>query len=261
MQPWTPDGHAALGRPGLEHVHRLEDLSHRSWPPLLTAPLGGWTLRAGAGITPPDQQRLAAYALHPDAAAAPDRDQGLVRPAEADAAGAALPRQRAGDGRASRRLGGLRRGAGARGPADGGRERCRAGRRLADRGLVDRRDADGSPPVRGRQKACGRGDPAQDRQAERVRRRLRRGSACRRRPRRRRRPQPGRLHHRHPRGPSRSRPRPDGHGRASVPGPPASARRAPGCRSRATTRPRGALYADLREVYSYAYASWSSSDR
>jgi GNAT superfamily N-acetyltransferase len=51
VQPWTPEGHAALQRPGVEHVRRLEDLSHRSWPPLLIAPLGGWTLRAGAGIT------------------------------------------------------------------------------------------------------------------------------------------------------------------------------------------------------------------
>ncbi len=51
MQPWTPDGHAALGRPDIDHVRRLEDLSHRSWPPLVLAPLGGWTLRAGAGIT------------------------------------------------------------------------------------------------------------------------------------------------------------------------------------------------------------------
>jgi ribosomal protein S18 acetylase RimI-like enzyme len=51
MQPWTAAGHAALGRPDVSEVRRLEDLSHRSWPPLEVGELGGWALRAAGGVT------------------------------------------------------------------------------------------------------------------------------------------------------------------------------------------------------------------
>jgi GNAT superfamily N-acetyltransferase len=49
--PWTPAGHAALGRPDLAEVRRLEDLSFRAWPALETTSLGGWQLRAAGGVT------------------------------------------------------------------------------------------------------------------------------------------------------------------------------------------------------------------
>lgn len=50
-QPWTATGHAALGRIGLDGVRELERLSARAWPPLETASLGGWVLRAAGGST------------------------------------------------------------------------------------------------------------------------------------------------------------------------------------------------------------------
>jgi GNAT superfamily N-acetyltransferase len=51
VEAWTPAGHAALGRPDLDVVRRLETVSARSWPALETASLGGWQLRAAGGVT------------------------------------------------------------------------------------------------------------------------------------------------------------------------------------------------------------------
>jgi len=51
VDAWTPAGHAALGRPALDEVRRLERLSARAWPALEVAPLGGWVLRSSGGAT------------------------------------------------------------------------------------------------------------------------------------------------------------------------------------------------------------------